>query len=132
MKYKIFGLGMVVFIIFLFFIWLWPKEGIEHLHLKSNNIDSISTYNLSQNFVIYNRSMINQVVSQLQKPTKIKLDNPRGWVHIYTLNFYVKDQSSPIELRIGKHHNEGIVLMANDYDYRGESLDSLIRNINNK
>ena len=132
MKYKILGIGIVAFIIFMLYLYLRPKEGINPLLFKSDNIDSIGTYNLNNNFVIQNRNAIQNVSSLLQNATKIKIDNPKGYVMFFDLYFYVRGKDDPIDIRIHQHKNEGMVLSANDYDYRGEAFDSLIKNLKSK
>lgn len=132
MKYKILGIVLVGFMIFLLYLLLGPKEGIDPLLLKSDSVDSIKTYNLRNKLIIRNHLEINQVCSLLQNANKIKIDNPKGYVDFYDLYFYVRNKRDPIDLRIHRHVNEGIVLSANDYDYRGEAIDSLIKKLNSK
>jgi hypothetical protein len=108
MKYKIFGLSLVGFIIFLCFLWLRPETGIDSRLLKSSNIDSIETYNLANEFTIYKRTDIDQIAYLLQNAPRIKKGNPKAFIGFYDLYFYVNGKKNPIDLRISQHRTDAL------------------------
>jgi hypothetical protein len=128
MKYKILGYSLVCFIIFMVSLWLWPKDEINSSLFVDTNIDSILVDKAKNHFTITSGKDIKAISNQLKSAEKIDhVKCERCSTAFYDLNVYMKKKSKPIFLRISFTEYDGVLLRAGDLDYRGRSLDSLIR-----
>jgi hypothetical protein len=132
LKYRIFGISLIAFLVFWAFLWLGPKEGISPLVLNGRNIDSIRIFNSEKDFTITSVSDIDSITKLLKRA--IRLEHIEG-INInsdfYDLSFSVTGGNKPIFMRIMNNKYNGMILRVNDYTYNGSELDSFIKSLRN-
>lgn len=125
-KYKVFGYIVVAFIIFMLWLFLKPKEGLNAVLFDADNIDSILIYRADKKIVLdslYDIASISKEVKMCKRVFPDRVNINTGFVDLL---FFVKNQKESYTVRIMYNYYNGILINANDLYYKNDNLNKIV------
>lgn len=130
MKYKIFGLGLILLIIIMSVLIFWPKQkDFPHSTFSLTKVENLFIHNLNDtlDLVITDSSEIRKVTDQLQKMKVGDYFNAKGGSYSFDFDVNFKNNEKK-EFRL--YHNKlyGTYISGN-YDYKNDSVEVVLMSL---
>ena len=127
-KYRIFGVSLVLFIMFLLFIAIKPKPGLNDVLANQSNTDSIQIIDLKNHLALtfIDSSQKAPVFEQLRKAVKINPAriNIGNWLH--SLRFF--NSKTTREVVLVSSPFDGLMIRGDQAFFRNDSLWTFVQN----
>jgi hypothetical protein len=125
-KNKILGIGLVIFISFLLFMWLLPRTGIDGWVYNAQEIDSIHVVRYSDfsYALISDHAEIVAISNQIKNCKRVEVKSIKASNEPFSIIMYSRKRKSDLDFLDGLY--DGKIIYSNGVGYKNDKLWSLI------